>query len=200
MRSGPRRALTLYTVLSRAQLSAVRNAPGGDEGRVALLARDSNIKLVGRFGLAAEVVELLGQILQARGKAEWYTPPPPTLFASHIAGSTTPGQNGSAAVEAAQPLSGSVETPQSGQWAAPAPGPGAGAQVNGSLRQGTSSLSSQINHPGLPASPMLGSHAPALAAPAAPAATPVGQTSSPAPVQYRVPHLSPQTWDYVPGL
>ncbi|GFH10952.1 hypothetical protein HaLaN_06358 [Haematococcus lacustris] len=46
-------------------------------------------------------------------------------FLRHIAGSTVLGQNGSAAAEVAQPPSGSVETPQSGQWAAPAPGPGA---------------------------------------------------------------------------
>ncbi len=65
MRNGPKKGVALYAAVSREQLATVRNAPGGDEGRVAALASMPEVPLVGRpVNSGSTVGELLQDVLR----------------------------------------------------------------------------------------------------------------------------------------
>lgn len=48
VRSGPRQSVVVYTTLTKQQLKVLRDADGGDEGRLVLLNGEMGVKLVSR--------------------------------------------------------------------------------------------------------------------------------------------------------
>ena len=63
VRSGPLRSVRMHAMLTRAQVSAIRDVRGGDRARLAVLTRDG-VKLVGRWGVDARCMQLLVEVLR----------------------------------------------------------------------------------------------------------------------------------------
>ena len=63
VRSGPLRSVRMHAMLTRAQVSDIRDVRGGDRARLAVLTRNG-VKLVGRWGVDARCMQLLVEVLR----------------------------------------------------------------------------------------------------------------------------------------
>jgi hypothetical protein len=64
MRYGPKKRLALYAVLPSDQLAKLRNTPGGDEARVALLAGQLGAQLLGRTTANLDTTAMLQAVIK----------------------------------------------------------------------------------------------------------------------------------------